>query len=108
MMAFANPPLNELPPAGVEPPARLDPIEKPVLDPDEYTEHDISTEEWREVILADFKIRIKEPQRLIIRKGGSTHRVVCKNGSVYCYAAPETGKSVIVWKNYDTNVPVNF
>ena len=63
-----------------------------------YIEADLSDEEWREVDTFLGTYRIDAPKTLIIRKGGSTHRVIDANGIVHCYAAPETGKSVIRWK----------
>ena len=66
---------------------------------DNYIIADISSEEWREVVTNEgLTFRIPKPVTLIIRKGGSTHRVINTNGEVWCYVAPETGKSVIKWK----------
>jgi hypothetical protein len=71
-----------------------------VLPNSEYISADISSEEWREVETSGgLKIRINNPVTLILRKGGKTHRVVDIDGIVHCYAAPETGHSVIRWKN---------
>ncbi len=68
----------------------------------EYIIVDISDEEWREVQLSGgLTILIKNPVTLIIRKGGSTHRVVDAKGIVHCYAAPETGYSALCWKVKD-------
>jgi hypothetical protein len=73
-----------------------------------YIEADISDEVWREVELSGgIKYRIDNPVRLIIRKGGSTHRVVDATGVVHCYAAPETGNSIIRWYTGKSN-PVKF
>lgn len=77
--------------------------------PENYTQADISSEEWRQVELeGNLKVHIQHPQTLIIRKGGSTHRVIDKEGVVHCYAAPETGKSVIRWKSKEGEPPVKF
>ena len=63
----------------------------------------------RTVHLSDgFSFTINAPLELHIRKGGKTHRVVAEDGNVYCYAAPETGKSVISWKPKDPSKPVSF
>lgn len=62
---------------------------------EDYVEVDISSEEWREIHVGDITIRIEKPLKLVYRKGGSTHRVINEAGKTYCYAAPETGKSVI-------------
>jgi hypothetical protein len=69
---------------------------------------DISAEAWREVDTGGRTYRINEPVELIIRKGGSTHRVIDAEGVVHCYAAPETGKSVIRWKNRAGHPSVQF
>jgi len=52
--------------------------------------------------------RIENPIALVFRKGGSTHRVVAEDDSVYCYAAPETGKSVVRWGNKPDYPPIQF
>ena len=75
----------------------------------EYITADISKELWREVETKGLpKYRINNPITLIIRKGGSTHRVVDSEGIVHCYASPETGNSIIRWKNKDGEPPCNF
>ena len=68
---------------------------------DDYIVKDISNERWREIyFLKTGKIyKISFPKTLIIRKGGSTHRVVDSDGIVHCYVAPELGETVIKWKN---------
>lgn len=76
--------------------------------PVDYTEADISDEVWREVQLTVGSYRINNPVTLIMRKGGSTHRVVDASGVVHCYAAPETGKSILRWKAKEGAVPVRF
>jgi len=73
----------------------------------EYIKADISDEAERIVQLAGMRLVIKDPVTLIIRKGGSTHRVVTASGEVFCYAAPETGKSFVSWKPR-TGTPVQF
>lgn len=76
---------------------------------DGYTTKDISSELWREVELSGgLVIRIDNPLQLIMRNGGSTHRVVDAQGVVHCYPAPETGKSVIRWKSRLGYAPVCF
>ena len=73
----------------------------------EYIKADISDEEWREVQTPFMSYRINHPVTLIIRKGGSTHRVVDEDGVVHCYASPETGRTVLRWKAKN-DVPVSF
>lgn len=72
------------------------------LSDDDYIKSDISIEQFREVVLQNNTVyRINNPIMLVVRKGGSTHRVVDSDGVVHCYAAPELGKTVIRWKNRD-------
>ena len=73
-----------------------------------YVIADISCEEWREVKMAEDVYRIDNPVTLIIRRGGTTHRVVDDTGVVHCYVAPESGKSVLRWKSKDGLPPVRF
>jgi hypothetical protein len=74
----------------------------------EYTERDISVEQWREIITDGNVYRIDNPMKLITRAGGSTHRVVDDKGITHCYPAPETGKSIIRWLAKDSDKPVAF
>ena len=67
--------------------------------PSGYILNDISDEQYREVISNGNVYRIDNPVALIIRPGGSTHRVVDIKGVVHCYADPSLGKSVIRWKS---------
>ena len=69
-----------------------------------YEVSELTDEDWREVTFDGFTIRIEKPIALIRRRGGSTHRVVAADGSVYCYVAPESGKSVIRWMSNDKRV----
>lgn len=78
------------------------------LPEDKYIVSDISAEQWREVDTGDRRYRIEKPQVLIIRKGGSTHRVVDSEGVAHCYASPESGKTILRWKNKEGKTPVNF
>ena len=74
-------------------------------------EYDISDEEYREIVFvdADAVYRIEAPQKLFIRPGGSTHRVVDAEGVAHCYPAPEDmGLTVIRWKTKDAAKPVTF
>lgn len=71
-------------------------------------ERDISSEQWREVLMKDFSVIIDKPVKLMYREGGSTHRVVTETGVVYCYPAPETGKAIITWKSKDGLPEVAF
>lgn len=73
-----------------------------------YVTADVSDESWREVDTSLGTYRIENPVTLVIRKGGSTHRVVDSSGVVHCYAAPETGKSIIRWKARGRKAPLTF
>ena len=63
-----------------------------------YSVYDISEEDYRIVKTEVGEHQIDDPVMLIIRLGGSTHRVIDALGQTHCYAAPESGKSVIIWK----------
>ncbi len=74
-----------------------------------YTEASLTDELFREVVFHDGRVyRIDDPVALIIREGGKTHRVVDSAGIVHCYAAPETGQTVIRWKSREGRKPVAF
>ena len=73
-----------------------------------YQAFDISDEKFRHVIIEGNTHVIKEPQWLIMRPGGSTHRVVDANGMTHCYVAPESGKSFVRWKVKSGKNPVAF
>jgi len=63
-------------------------------------------EEWREYQRGERVYRINAPAALIIRKGGTTHRVVDQFGVVHCVTV--NAQTVIRWSNHDKSVPVNF
>lgn len=75
-------------------------------------ERDISSEKTRIVTLfidgSTYSMIIDNPKTLLYRRGGSTHRVVADDGTVHCYAAPETGKSIVSWCPRNENDPVQF
>lgn len=77
-------------------------------DDKKYLFLDLSDEQERVVNLPGMKTTIKNPVCLIIRDGGVTHRVVTEDGNVYCYAAPETGRSIVTWKSKEGLPPVKF
>lgn len=49
--------------------------------------------------------RIENPVGVYMRPGGSTHRVVDRNGVAHCIAFPNDGKTVLRWKN-KSGIPV--
>lgn len=77
-------------------------FEKPIAAlPSDLNKFDVSCEEYREYFLIDsgHTYRINNPKSLYIRKGGNTHRVVDSDGVTHCVLSPETGRSVLRWKN---------
>lgn len=79
------------------------------LSDNEYIKADIRKELVRKIFTSKgLEYTINEPVTLIIRKGGSTHRVVDATGQVHCYPAPETGHSIISWIPRDKVEPVQF
>lgn len=62
-----------------------------------YSIHDISSELFRDVYLPNFSMRIEQPVALIMRKGGTTHRIITRDGRFFCYASPERGNSIVSW-----------
>ncbi len=75
------------------------------LSPDMYFIHDVSTEEYREYefVAANslFKTvyRINSPRVLIVRKEGTTHRVIDSRGIGHCIPFGGTVPVVLRWKN---------
>ena len=84
----------------------------------ELKEFDISHELWREYEwfggIRDSKgelmrvYRIDSPQKLFIRKGGTTHRVVDIEGVAHCVPTVGYLGCALRWKNPDGAKPVNF
>ncbi|MCK9369402.1 hypothetical protein M0R04_05650 [Candidatus Dojkabacteria bacterium] len=57
----------------------------------EYDIKDISHEVWREYEHGGHTFRINNPVVLIIRKNGTTHRVVDSTGITHCHPMPGNG-----------------
>ncbi len=74
----------------------------------ELKESSLATEAYREYDFGGRTYRINDPKSLFIRVGGTTHRVVDKDGVVHCVPAPGNNGCVLRWKNKNTKVPVNF
>lgn len=68
----------------------------------------IRSEAYREYSFGGRTYRIDRPVSLYTRQGGTTHRVVDRQGVVHCVPAPGMGDCVLRWKNRDTAKPVNF
>jgi len=75
-------------------------------------EKDISWELWREYDFTGGGVqrtyRIEHPVALYFRIGGSTHRVVDREGVAHLCPGPGFRGCVIRWKNPDGEKPVNF
>lgn len=82
-------------------------------------EFDISKELWREYewfggiknsngteVMRVY--RIDNPQKLFIRSGGTTHKVVDLEGIVHCIPTVGYLGCVLRWENADKSKPVNF
>jgi hypothetical protein len=66
-------------------------------------------EEWREYELEGGKIyRINEPQTLVIRRGGTTHRIIDSAGVVHLLPGPGVRDTVIRWKVKEGQPKVGF
>ena len=74
----------------------------------ELQEFDITCEEWREYDFQDRIYRIVNPQKLFIREGGSTHRVIDSDGVAHCVPVPGNKGCVLRWLNKDKSNPANF
>lgn len=74
-----------------------------VTTPAGYTEiHLNGLELWREYLLPGGELyRIDNPQVVIFREGGSTHRVLDLAGVVHCVPAPGATNTVLRWKTAD-------
>ena len=84
------------------------PAEAPAIPQVELKEFPLDAELYREYDFQGRVYRIDNPKTLIIRSGGTTHRVVDADGTVHCPPAPGHCGCVLRWKNRDPNVPVNF
>jgi len=71
-------------------------------------ELELTTERWREYDFGGRVYRIDDPQKLFLRDGGTTHRVVDKNGVAHCCPAVGFNGCVLRWENFDKSTPVNF
>lgn len=81
-----------------------------VATPSDLNKFDISCEEYREyyLVASDYTYRINNPVSLYVRKGGTTHRVIDADGVAHCVLSPETGRSVLRWKNKANQKEVMF
>lgn len=77
--------------------------DKPII-----AEHDISCEVYREYDFGGRVYRIDNPVSLFLREGGTTHRVMDRNGVVHCVPAPGNSGCVLRWLNENTANPVRF
>ena len=71
-------------------------------------EFDISHEMWREYDWNGRIYRINNPITLYLRSGGTTHRVVDKDGVAHCVPSVGVLGCVLRWQNPPGTKPVNF
>lgn len=71
-------------------------------------EFDITTEAWREYDFGGRVYRIDNPQKLIIRDGGTTHRIVTADNVAHCVPVPGEKGCVLRWKGRDGGPDVSF
>jgi len=71
--------------------------------PDGMKSHDISEEEWREydIVGRSTPYRIVAPIALILRAGGTTHRIVDVEGLTHCLPFGGDSGTVLRWKSVD-------
>lgn len=74
----------------------------------ELNQADLSAEIYREYDFGGRTYRISDPVTLFTRLGGTTHRVLDKNGVVHCVPAVGQNGCVLRWVNKDAKNPVNF
>lgn len=75
---------------------------------EDLVENSLAVELWREYDFEGRVYRINEPVSLTYRKGGSTHRIVDKDGVCHCLPGPGYRGCVLRWKNRDGLHPVSF
>ena len=72
-------------------------------------EKSLTTEEWREYEFpCGFVYRIDRPKALVVRPGGTTHRVVDSENVVHCIPFGGSTAVVLRWKSWPQNPPVGF
>ena len=76
--------------------------------PSDLKKYDLSDEQWREYDWGGRIYRIYEPVCLYIRPGGTTHRVIDRNGVVHCVPTVGVQGCVLRWKVRDGRNPVAF
>lgn len=75
---------------------------------EELVTRSLEAELWREYDFEGRIYRIDNPASLILRPGGTTHRIVDKDGVVHCLPAPGQSGCVLRWKNKDGQPAANF
>lgn len=68
----------------------------------------LDAEEWREYDFGGRVYRIENPRTLVVRPGGTTHRVVDDRGVAHCVPAPGYRSCVLRWKSKADQPPVQF
>jgi len=89
--------------------------ENPIAVKSDMLGGDLTNEKWREYeffVDDDSDVvciyRIKNPQKLFIRKGGTTHRVLDAKGVVHCVPGVGQQGCVLRWKPRKGTEPVAF
>ena len=77
------------------------------LDLDQYIVKDSSLELWREYEHGGVIFRIDNPICMIIRKGGTTHRIIDDKNVSHCHPIPGNG-CALRWFNGENKSPVQF
>lgn len=77
------------------------------LDETMYTIKDISHEKWRSYTHGGHEFLINNPVALIIRNGGTTHRVVDVYNVSHCHPIPGNGCG-LKWYNGENEAAVKF
>ena len=70
--------------------------------------NDLTTEEYREYDFGGRVYRITKPEKLFMRPGGTTHRVLDADGVIHCVPAPGVCGCVLRWKSTDPKNPCDF
>jgi hypothetical protein len=73
-------------------------IAKKNIDKVELKQESLNMELWREYDFSGRVYRLDNPQRLYYRSGGTTHRVIDKDGIAHCLPAPGEKGCVLRWK----------
>ena len=71
---------------------------------DGYSVSSLEDEHYREYLVEGDWVKVENPQVLVIRRGGTTHRVLDDKGVVWCFSI----KLPFRWKNKNNDIPILF